>query len=338
MIDLSVGDPDAGVSAGLLKDAFAHAAKDPANTLYPHGRGKPALREAIAAWMRHRHGVSLDPASEIGVLMGSKEGLAHCALATLDPGDRVYLGDLTYPVYKRSAALAGAKVEFLAMRREHGYLMDFSHARGAKAIYVNYPNNPTGAAAPKEYFKELVAWAKKRGVFIISDAAYTEVYFNDRPPTSILEIPGAKDVAIEFHSFSKTFGLPGLRIGFACGNKDALAALFGLKETFDSGASGYLQSAAYHMLTHRSRDRELARLRGVYGARRALFENGLSHLRVPYFPSVATFYVWADLPGADFVDGLREGYRVGTLKGKGFGAAGEACLRFALCAPETKLK
>lgn len=338
-IDLSIGDPDEGVSTALLEEAFVFAAREKGNTLYPPGRGQKKLRHAWARWMDEHYGVRLDPEREIGVLMGSKEGLAHVAMALLNPRDRVALGSLCYPVYRRASLLAGAHPFLLPMNKNNAYLADFSRAAKARLIFINYPNNPTGAVAPPAYYKDLMTWAKKRDTFVIADAAYVETYYGGaQPPASLLSIAGAKQRALEFHSMSKSFGLPGLRIGFVCGCAEALDGLYHLKDNYDSGASGFLQSAAYYLLTHKERDKELARLRKLYGSRRLFFERGLSKAGLAYFSSPATFYVWAAAPQPEFCEVLRERAGVAAITGEGFGPEGKDFIRFALCASQEKLK
>lgn len=336
-VDLSIGDPDEGVKSALLKEAFAFAMKESRYNRYPSGRGLKELRIAIARWMKYRFGVTLDPETEIVVLSGSKEGLAHLALTVLDPGDYSLVGECAYPVYERASGLAGAKVAYLAMNEANGFLADFRDAPKARAIFINYPNNPTGAVAPPGYFKELAAWAKSNNTLVVSDAAYSENYFDEKnPPGSFLQIPGSKEFAVEFHSFSKSFGMPGLRLGWICGNANVLAALLRLKDTYDSGVSNYVQAAGLHLLSHRGRDAELARLRKLYGERRALFEKGLNRLKIPFLRSGATFYIWTAKMGPEFSARLQS-LQIKAVEGAGYGPGGQGRTRFALCAPKADL-
>ncbi len=342
LIDLSVGDPDVTISAGFLRDAFSYALKNSAQShLYPPNKGSMALRQAVAAWMRYRFGARLDPDTEIGILNGSKEGLAHLAMTLYNPGDQVLMGELTYPVYKRSASLAGAKVVLLPMPEKNGYQIDFGHSKqsGKKVLILNYPNNPTGAMAPLEYFKEAVRWAKKNGAFIISDTAYSEI-FNEKhkPPVSIFEVPGASDVAVEFHSFSKSFGLAGLRLAWVCGNAQVIAGLYKLKDTYDSGVNNFSQSVGEFILNSKNRDQELSHIRGSYAKRREIFEEGLRKGGLSYFASPATFYVWVKQSGGQFIDDLLYQANILAVPGAGFGKPGNSYTRFALCRDTVDIK
>lgn len=336
-VDLSIGDPDEGVSAALQKEAFDFALKQSQINRYPAGRGLKELRQAIASWMEFRFGVKLDPETEIAVLSGSKEGLAHLSLSILNPGDTALIGDCAYPVYERSSGLAQANVVTMPMRRENGFLAEFANAGKAKIAFFNYPNNPTGASASLEYFKDIAKWAKAQGTLVVSDAAYCDVYFGKNAPPSFLQVEGAKDFAVEFHSFSKSFGLPGLRLGWVCGNAQVISALLRLKDTYDSGVTNIVQWAGYYLLTCKQRDSELARLRSLYGERRALFEKGLKELNVPFLPSDTTFYIFSGVLTPQFRAKLEEN-KINTVEGAGFGKGGEGCVRFALCAGLPQLK
>lgn len=337
LINLGIGDPDEGIRQEILAEAFSRAAREAANTRYPSGRGHPALRQAIARWMEFRHGVRFDPDREIAVLSGSKEGIAHLILAILNPKETLLTGSLAYPVYSRAAGLALGRVEIMPMKESSGFWIDYSRAKKAKAAVINYPNNPTGAPATLEQLRDFSRWAKKNNIFIISDAAYLELYFHGRPLPSIFEIPEARDRAVEFHSFSKAFGLPGLRLGWVCGQAQALDALLALKDTYDSGASNYVQSVGTYLLTMEERDGELGRLRQLYGERRSYFEGALREVGISSFITPATFYVWSRLPKRHFLDSL-ETLNMRAISGRGFGEEGTSWMRFALCSDLESLK
>ncbi|MBI2070467.1 MAG: aminotransferase class I/II-fold pyridoxal phosphate-dependent enzyme [Elusimicrobia bacterium] len=337
-IDLSVGDPDEGVNQQILEEAFRVALRAKGANRYPPGRGQIGLRRAIARWMQDRYGARFDPEREIAVCSGSKEGIAHLIHVLIDPGQKLLTGSLAYPVYGRAAGLAGGTTEILTMEENNGFWLDYAKSKGGKAICFNYPNNPTGACVTREHFKELTAWAKKKDVFMISDAAYNEMSFGNRAAPSIFEIPQARGRAVEFHSFSKSFGLPGLRLGWVCGEPDVISALLKLKDTYDSGVCNWVQSVGQFLLEMPERDAELRRLRAIYGRRRAVAEEALGAMGFGVFRSGATFYVWARPGRSHFTAELKERVNVLTVPGEGFGPGGNSYMRFALCQSEGRIK
>jgi LL-diaminopimelate aminotransferase len=239
IIDLGIGDPDLATPAHII-DALHKAAMDSSNHHYALDAGMPQLRQAVSSWYGRRFKVGLDPESEILPLIGSKEGIAHFPLAFIDPGDYVLVPDPCYPPYKNGTTFAGGIPYIMPLTEENGFLPDLSAVdrsvlQKAKVMFVNYPNNPTGAIADADFYKKIIGFAHKYGLIVCSDAAYSEVCFDGYKPMSILELDGARDVAIEFHSLSKTYNMTGWRIGWACGNKKAVAGLAKVKSNVDSG-------------------------------------------------------------------------------------------------------
>lgn len=342
LIDLSVGDPDWSTPEAIV-ERMASEVRDPRNHRYPDYEGLLEFREAAAAWYRRRFGVSLDPAREVMALIGSKEGIAHIPLAFVDPGDYVLCPDPGYPVYRASTVLAGGTPYPVPLREERGFLPDLEDipsdvARKAKLFFLNYPNNPTGAVAPREFFREVVVFAREYGIVVCHDAAYSELYFG-APPESFLSVEGAKDVGVEFHSLSKTFRMTGWRIGFVVGNAEVLAGLGRVKTNVDSGVFNAIQRTAIWAL---ERDgEEVEAWRQELKRRRDLMVQGLRELGYRVHPPQATFYLWFRVPegytSASFAEKLLEAGVVVT-PGAGFGQHGEGYVRMALTVPEDRLR
>jgi LL-diaminopimelate aminotransferase len=299
----------------------------------------PAARAEIAAWFGARFGVTLDPRRELGMLLGSKEGIGHLPLALLNPGDEALVPDPGYPVYAAGAVFAGATPVRYPLRESAGFLPEIreldrrvtSHTR---VVWVNYPNNPTGATAPHSFYEELVAWAVKRDLIVASDAAYSELYY-DEPPPSILQFPGARERAIEFHSFSKTFNMTGWRIGFAAGAPALIDLLARFKANVDSGAPQATQIAAAWGLS--ALPAHGPALRTVYRERRDAALDGLRALGCPVPTPGGAFFVWGRVPegesAMDFAARVFEGTGVLLTPGTGFGEGGEGYFRVALTSP-----
>ncbi|MBI1827498.1 MAG: aminotransferase class I/II-fold pyridoxal phosphate-dependent enzyme [Planctomycetes bacterium] len=253
VIDFGVGDPDCP-TPGLIVDRMAEAIRDPKNHRYPQGAGSVKFREAVATFFQRRFGVTLDPDREILTLIGSKEGLGHFPTAVVNPGETVLIPDPGYPVYAGGTIFAGGKCHYMTLHESNDWLPDLPAIpadirRATKLMFLNYPNNPTGACAPREFFDRAVEFATEHHILIAHDAAYSEMFFDpDRPPPSILQSSGANAVAVEFHSLSKTFNMTGWRIGFAVGNADALAALAKVKNNVDSGVFMAIQDAVADVL------------------------------------------------------------------------------------------
>ena len=342
IIDLGVGDPDTPTLPHII-EAMKKSITDPANHRYAFDAGLPLLRTEIALWFKNRFDVDLNPDNEIYPLIGSKEGLAHLPLGIINPNDKVILTDPAYPAYRASIAFAGGKIINLPLKEGNGFLPDLkklAEIKDAKAMYVNYPNNPTSATANLEFYKELVAIAREKGIILISDMAYSEIYFDGIKPPSILEVEGAKDIAIEFHSFSKTYNMTGWRIGWACGNPKLIAALAKVKSNFDSGIFQAIQVAGITAL--RTKPEELDDLRRMYEERRDLLINGLRSLGWKVPPPKAAFYIWARLPkgfntSMETAAAFLEKANLVVTPGVGFGPSGEGFVRMTITMPSERL-
>ena len=342
VINLGIGDPDLPTFP-LIIEAMKKAVADPANHHYAFDAGLPDLRKEIAAWFKKRFAVDLNPDTEIYPLIGSKEGLAHFPLGVINPGDKVILTDPAYPAYRASVMFAGGKIVEVALKEGSEFLPDMkrlAEIKSAKAMFINYPNNPTAATASKAFYTQLVQWAKEKGVILISDLAYSEIYYDGQKPPSILEVDGAKDVAIEFHSLSKTYNMTGWRIGWACGNETLVKALAKVKSNFDSGIFQAIQVAGIAAL--RTPDVEVNDLRAVYEERRDCLINGLRSIGWKITPPKAAFYVWARIP-KNFPDSMTTAKAfldqadIVATPGVGFGKNGEGFIRMALTVPKERI-
>ncbi|MDR1050002.1 MAG: LL-diaminopimelate aminotransferase [Deltaproteobacteria bacterium] len=336
VIDLGVGDPDRP-TPGHIVEALKRAAEDPKNHQYPVYSGMNAFRDVVAAWYKRRHGVELDGATEVCSLIGSKEGLAQFPLAFLNPGDVSLVPEPSYPVYRSGTLFAGGVSHYMPLLAKNNYLPDLDAVgedvlKKAKIIYVNYPNNPTGASAPEEFYVRLVAFAKKWGLIVVSDAAYSEVTWLPGPHKSILEIPGAGDVAVEFHSLSKTYNMTGWRVGWAAGNATLIKGLGLVKSNVDSGVFQAVQLAG--MAAIEGPQDCVAAMGRLYEERRLVLVEGLARAGIEVLKTDHTFYVWATVPrglkSAEFSSLLLEKAGVVATPGNGFGPSGEGYARFAL--------
>ncbi|MFO0974403.1 MAG: LL-diaminopimelate aminotransferase [Phycisphaerae bacterium] len=344
IINLGVGDPDRPTH-GFIIDALAQAAADPRHHRYPYDNGVPEFKERVAAWFERRFGVTLDREREILSLIGSKEGIGHLPLAVLNPGDLALVPQPGYPVYESGTIFAGGQPFFLPLRESRGWLPDFDAVPAdvldrAALLYLNYPNNPTGAVADLAFFERCVALARQHDFVICHDAAYSETYF-DRPPPSILQVRGALDCCVEMHSLSKTFNMTGWRLGFAVGNAEVLAALAKIKGNLDSGQFGAIQQAGAVAIAGIDRPEVRAQV-DEYRARRDALVGALARGGFRIAPPPATFYVFAGCPSGQESMGcaarLLEEAGVVAIPGTGFGAAGEGYVRFALCAPLERVR
>lgn len=336
LIDLGIGDPDLPTPGHIIA-ALQQAALDPKNHRYPSYSGMPEFREAAARWYRQRFGVQLDPATEVIALIGSKEGIAHIPLAFINPRDIVLVPDPGYPVYNTATLFAGGQPHFMPLLKQNNFLPDFSAIpaevlRRTKLMYLNYPNNPTAAVADRSFYEEAVDFARRHGIILCHDAAYTELCFDGYRPPSILEIPGAKEVAVEFHSLSKTYNMTGWRIAFVVGNAEIVAALGQVKTNIDSGVSQAIQEAGISALS--GDQSHLDTMRGIYQERRDLLTGGLREAGLDVAVPKATFYLWITVPpgfsSESFTAHLLTRAGIVTTPGNGFGAAGEGYIRMAL--------
>ncbi len=345
VIDFGVGDPDRPTPQFII-DRMAKAIHDPKNHRYPFDTGVPAFKDAAAAWMARRFGVRVDPKTELLVLIGSKEGLGHLPLAVVNPGDAVLIPTPGYPVYAAATLFAGGKPHYVPLTAERGFLPDLGAVPPAilgqaSLVFLNYPNNPTGAVASTSFYARCIELAKRYGFIICSDASYTEVYYDESdPPRSILELPGAKDVCVEMHSLSKTFNMTGWRIAFAAGSAEVLAALAKVKGNVDSGAFNAIQEAGLAAIEGIDRP-EVAEIRRLYRQRRDVLVEGLARTGFGVTPPPATFYVWARCPAGygsmACAARLLDEAAVVAIPGAGFGQAGEGYVRFALTVEEERI-
>jgi len=350
VIDFGVGDPDLPTHKFIV-DAMAEAIRKPPHHRYAQGAGSLEFLETVAAYFQKRFGVSLDPGTEVLALLGSKEGLCHLPTGVLNPGETALIPDPCYPVYIAGTLFAGGKCHMMALTETNGWLPDLeaiprSVLSDAKLLYLNYPNNPTAACAPHSFFEKAVAFARQHNLLIVQDAAYCDMFF-DTPPPSILQVSGAKDVAIELHSLSKTFNMTGWRSAFAVGNAKAIAALAKVKNNVDSGIFGAVQEASIAAL--RGIDRpEIKEQIATYRARRDILVFGLREAGWSVAAPQATFYVWSKPPPweGEATPKLRSSMSsasrilaeadVVTIPGIGFGQCGEGYIRFALTVSETR--
>ena len=344
VIDLGVGDPDIPTPDHII-ESLREAAGDPANHRYPSYVGMLSFREAAAEWYSERFGVSLDPAKEVVALIGSKEGIAHAPLAFLDPGDIALVPDPGYPVYPVSTTFAGGVPYPMPLLKENGFFPNLDAipsqvAQRAVMMFLNYPNNPTTVLANEGFFREVVDFAQKSNILVCHDAAYTEIAFYGKTPLSFLEIPGAMDVGIEFHSLSKTFSMTGWRIAFAAGNEKAIAGLGKIKTNIDSGAFQAVQVAGITALQNSSVG--LEERKEIYRERLEIFCRGLEEAGISYTQPDATFYVWFEVPegmtSSDFCARMLSEAGVVVTPGNGFGDCGEGYARVSVTFDTERIK
>ena len=343
LIDLGIGDPDLPTPKPII-ERLKKAAENPKNHRYPSYEGMIEFRTAVAQWYKRRFGIQLDPETEVLSLIGSKEGIAHIPLAFVDPGDIVLVPSPGYPVYRVSTLFAGGTPYFLPLRKENGFLLNVSQipesvAKKAKLLFINYPNNPTSAVAERSFFEEVVAFARRYQVIVSHDAAYSEVAFDGYHPLSFLQVEGAREVGVEFHSLSKTFNMTGWRIGFAVGHPEILAGLGRVKTNIDSGLFQAIQEAGTEALNHF--DTPLPEIISIYERRRDVMVKGLRELGLEVDRPKATFYLWIQVPkgytSAEFTTVLLEQGGIVATPGNGFGEDGEGFIRMALTVDEKRL-
>ena len=345
VISLGIGDPDLPTPPHLI-ERLQQAATDPANHRYPESEGLPELRQAMARWYANRHGVTLDPESEIVVLIGSKEGIAHLPLCLIDPGDVSLITDPGYPVYDVATMFAGGETVRIPLSEEDGWLprlddIAAADAERARILWLNYPNNPTGALADLPFFERAVAWARDHDVVIAHDLAYADVTFDGYVAPSILEVDGAREVAIEFNSLSKTFNMTGWRAAMAVGNAEVIDALTRVKTNMDSGLPQAIQQMAITALDD-PRD-AITSHNEIYQRRRDRAVEVLHELGLRVDPPKASLYVWARLPAdepssGEYAARLVNETGVVLTPGASYGDAGEGYIRISLTVPDDRLE
>jgi LL-diaminopimelate aminotransferase len=342
VVDLGIGDPDRPTPASLV-EIMAAAVADPAFHRYPAQRGTPRLRQAIAAWLKKRHQTIVDPDSQVLVLIGSKEGLGHLPTTCVEEGDNVLVPDLGYPVYGQATLLAGGQPRVFSLSAQRGFLPDFDELEKladekTRLIFLNYPNNPTGAVAGMEFWKRMISFCGQRNIRLVNDAAYLEVVPGGEAALSLLQVADpSRDQVIELHSLSKMFNMTGWRIAFAVGHPQLVGDLGRVKESMDSGVFNAVQETATYALGE-AFEGLLPEVMGVYPERRRVINNALAKMGVEVFPSPATFYVWAKVPtnesSIEFCGRALE--EIGTVitPGLGFGIGGEGWFRISLTASD----
>lgn len=336
VIDLSVGTPNIPPAQHII-DALVEAAADTQNYIYAINDQNELLR-AVSEWYQTRYQVQLNPMTEICSLLGSQEGLAHISLSIVDEGDLVLVPDPCYPIFADGPLLAGAELYYMSQKEEHGYVIQLQDipediAHRAKFMLVSYPNNPTTAMAPEQFYLDLIAFAKKYDIIVLHDNAYSELVFDGRACGSFLSFPGAMDVGVEFNSLSKTYGLAGARIGFCVGNPDMVSMLKKLKSNMDYGMFLPLQKAAIAAIT--GDQTEVGRVRAIYEERRDVLCEGLSRLGWKIAKPEATMFIWTRIPAhydtsEQFAMDLVTRAGVIVTPGSAFGPSGEGYVRLAL--------
>lgn len=337
VIDLGVGDPDFPTQQNIVEEMKMQL-DNPANHRYPSFRGEKALREGISSWYKEQHNVTLDPDSEVMVLIGSKEGIAHLPLAYLDRDDIALVPDPGYPAYYSATILAGGTPYPLPLLRGNRYLPDLAAlppdvVTKSKLLFLNYPNNPTAAVADRAFYTSALEFAAKNSILLCNDFAYSELIYSGEKAVSIMSIPGAIETAVEFHSFSKTFAMAGWRLGFVVGNRDSISALSKIKSCIDSGVFKAVQYAGLKGLLGSTERVEF--MRREYVQRRDILGNGLAAMGFDFDKPLATYYFWIKVPvryrsSMEFAEMLLKEAGVMVTPGIGFGESGEGYFRVSM--------
>jgi LL-diaminopimelate aminotransferase len=336
VISFGIGDPDIPTPSPIV-DTLRQAALDTPNHRYPETEGLPAFREAAAGWYRRRFGLSLDPKTEVLSLIGAKEGIGHASLCFIDPGDIALVPDPGYPVYSVGTWFAGGECHWMPLLEENSWLPDLDAipadvASTARVMWLNYPNNPTGALADLDYFAKVVDFAKANDILVMHDACYTEVAYDGLRPVSFLQVPGAKDISLEFHSLSKSYNMTGWRLGVALGNAELINALMVVKSNLDSGVPQAIQMMGVEALNGPvdSVDGRNA----IYQRRRNRLIEALRRVGLHVDPPKASLYVWAKVPegysSAELTEMLLEERDIVVTPGSGYGRYGEGYIRLSL--------
>jgi len=343
VISFGIGDPDFPTPPHII-ERLCQAAQDPANHRYPETEGLPELRQAIAGWYQRRFGVSLDADKEVLPLVGAKEGIVHIALCFIDPDDLALVPDPAYPPYSRGTMLAGGKPYYVPLREENDFLPDLEAVpadilKQARLLWLNYPNNPTGAVADRDFFQRVVGLARQYDIAVCHDAAYTEVAFDGYQPVSFMQAEGAKELGVEFHSLSKGYNMTGWRIGMMVGNATMVDALSRVKSNLDSGVPQAIQYAAVEALT--GPQDSVKEQNAKYQRRRDLVVDRLNSMGLEARSPRGGLYVWARVPrgytSVEFTDDLLEQVGVVVTPGVGYGRGGEGYVRLSLTIPDASL-
>jgi LL-diaminopimelate aminotransferase len=343
LIDLGMGNPD-GATPTPIVDAAIEALRDQRNHGYPPFEGTGSFRKTIADWYYRRYNVQLDSEGEALPLIGSKEGLAHLAIAYINPGDLVLVPSPSYPAHFRGPLIAGGEIHSIPLSAENDWLIDLGSipddvADRAKMLYFNYPNNPTGATAPREFFEEIVTWARRHEIVLVHDLCYAELAFDGYQPTSLLEIDGAKEIGVEFHTLSKTYNMAGWRVGFVVGNRHIIQGLRTLKTNLDYGIFSALQKAAETALN--LPDHYLDDVQKRYSERRDFLIDRFAKLGWTVAKTKATMYLWIPCPpgmgSTDFALSVLQKTGVVLTPGNAFGEGGESYVRLSLIADLDRL-
>ncbi len=343
VVTFGIGDPDIPTPPHLI-EKLVEASHKPANHRYPETDGLPELRSAIAYWYDQRFGVKLDPDKEVLPLIGAKEGIGHASFCFLDSGDAALIPDPAYPVYAASTMFAGGQSEWMPLTEDNGWVPDLDAiplnvARKARVMWLNYPNNPTAGIAGKEFYRQAVDFAQKHDVAVLHDAAYSEVVYDGYKAPSFMEIKGAKDVGIEFHSLSKCFNMTGWRFGMAVGNADMIKALFQIKSNLDSGIPQAIQEMAIEALT--GPQDAIDTNNAIYQRRRDKLVDALTRLGLRVTRPKACLYIWAGVPkgytSAEFAARLLEDKTIVVTPGSSYGKQGEGYIRLSLTTPDEQV-
>lgn len=336
VISFAIGDPDIPTPPHII-ERLCQAARDPVNHRYPESEGLPELRKTIAEWYQKKFNVTLDPGKEVLPLIGSKEGIGHIAFCFIDPGDTALVPDPGYPVYSVGTMLAGGRPYYLPLRPERSYLPNLNSIpipvlKQTKLLWINYPNNPTGAVADLNFFNDVVRFAKRNGIAVCHDGPYSDVAFDGYQPSSFLQAEGAKEVGVEFHSLSKSYNMTGWRIGMAVGNAEMIDALKRLKSNLDSGIAQAIQYMAIEALT--GPQDAIQEHNAIYQRRRDLVIEVLNRMGLEARPPKASLYVWAKIPegytSIEFAADLLDQVGVAVTPGIGYGQNGEGYIRLSL--------
>ncbi len=343
VVTFGIGDPDIPTPPHII-ERLVQASYSPPNHRYPETDGLPEMRRAIGDWYEKRFGVKLDPDKEVLPLIGAKEGIGHAAFCFLDPGDVALVPDPAYPVYGVGTMFAGGESHRMPLLEENGWLPDLDAippevARDARVMWLNYPNNPTAGVASTEYYQQVVDFARRHDIAILHDAAYSEVVYDGYRAASFLEVEGAKDVGIEFHSLSKCFNMTGWRIGMAVGNADMIKALFQIKANLDSGIPQAIQEMAIEALS--GSQAPIQENNAIYQRRRDKLVEVLTGLGLGVTPPKACLYIWARVPqghtSAGFAQHLLEDITVVVTPGSSYGKYGEGYIRLSLTTPDDQV-